>query len=193
MIRVATEADIPAMLALYAPYVENTTITFEYDVPCRNEFTRRFHTITENYPWLVWEEDGAILGYAYASRPFPRAAYSWCVEPSIYLRPEAQGRGIGRKLYTALEEVLKIQGFQVLYAIITQENTNSVAFHEKLGYRTLGVFPNCGFKQGRWLGITWMEKRLISCDIPNSFPTPFSRLGQDRQRISDILSSLSLS
>ena len=193
MIRIAAEADVPAMLELYAPYVKNTTITFEYDVPCRKEFTRRLDTITEQFPWLVWEEDGEILGYAYASRPFPRAAYSWCAEPSIYLRPEAQGRGIGRKLYTALEEILKIQGFQVLYAIITQENTGSVAFHEKMGYQYLGNFPRCGFKQDRWLGITWMEKRLASCEIPNSFPTPFSRLGQDEQRISDILYSLSLS
>ena len=193
MIRIATEADVPAMLALYAPYVLNTTITFEYDVPCRKEFMQRLYTITENFPWLVWEEDGKILGYAYASRPFPRAAYSWCAEPSIYLCPEARGRGIGRKLYTALEEILKIQGFQVLYAIITQENTGSVAFHEKLGYRFLAVFDRCGFKFGRWLGVTWMEKRLISVEIPNSFPTPFSQLRQDRQRISDILFNLSLS
>ena len=81
----------------------------------------------------------------------------------------------------------------MLYAIITQENTGSVALHEKMGYQYLGNFPRCGFKQGRWLGITWMEKRLDSCEIPNSFPTPFSHLGQDEQRISDILSSLSLS
>ena len=193
MIRIATEADVPEILAIYAPYVENTTVSFEYDVPCRREFMQRFYTITEQFPWLVWEEDGQILGYAYAARPFPRAAYSWDAEPSIYLCPGAKGRGIGRKLYAALEEILKIQGYQVLYAIITQENAASVAFHEKMGYEMLSLFPRCGFKHGRWLGVYWMEKRLSSVETPNSFPIPFPRLGQDIQRISDILYNLSLS
>jgi len=193
MIRIATEADVPEILAIYAPYVENTTITFEYDVPCRREFMQRFLDITRQFPWLVWEEKGEILGYAYAARPFPRAAYSWIAEPSVYLKPEARGRGIGRKLYAALEEILKLQGYRILYAIITQENTASVAFHEKTGYSMLSLFPRCGFKQGRWLGVYWLEKRLSSVEIPNSFPIPFPDLGQDRQRISDILYNLSLS
>ena len=131
MIRIATEKDVPEILAIYAPYVENTTITYEYDVPCRREFMQRFYTVTEQFPWLVWEEKGEILGYAYAARPFPRAAYSWDAEPSIYLRRDARGRGIGKKLYAALEEILKIQGYQTLYAIITEENTDSVTFHKK--------------------------------------------------------------
>ena len=193
MIRVATEADVPEVLAIYAPYVENTTITFEYDVPCRREFIQRFYTITTQFPWLVWEEGGEILGYAYASPPYARAAYRWCAEPSVYLKQEAQGRGIGRKLYAALEEILKIQGYQVLYALITQENTASLAFHEKLGYQKSVLFPDCGFKHGRWLGVYWLEKRLKSVEIPKSFPTPFPTLSQDEQRISDILYNLSLS
>ena len=89
MIRIATVADVPEILAIYAPYVENTTITFEYDVPCRRDFMQRFLDITRQFPWLVWEENGEILGYTYASRPFPRAAYSWIAEPSVYLKPEA--------------------------------------------------------------------------------------------------------
>ena len=193
MIRLATEADVPAILAIYAPYVENTTVSFEYDVPCRREFMQRFYTITEQFPWLVWEENGEILGYAYAARPFPRAAYSWDAEPSIYLRQDAKGLRIGRKLYAALEKLLKLQGYQVLYAIITQENEASVAFHAKMGYTMLSLFPRCGFKNGRWLGVYWMEKRLSSVEIPNSFPIPFPRLRQDSQRISDILYNLSLS
>ncbi len=193
MIRLAVEADVPAILAIYAPYVENTTVSFEYDVPCRREFMQRFYSITEQFPWLVWEENGEILGYAYAARPFPRAAYSWDAEPSIYLREDARGWGIGRKLYAALEELLKLQGYQVLYAIITQENTDSVAFHEKTGYSMLSHFPRCGYKFGRWLGVYWMEKRLSSVEIPKSFPVPFPRLRQDSQRISDILYNLSLS
>ena len=86
----------------------------------------RFRRITENFPWIVWEEQGEILGYAYACRPFERAAYSWCAEPSIYLKSSAQGQGIGRKLYLALEELLKLQGYRVLLALITGENTGSL-------------------------------------------------------------------
>ena len=193
MIRIALEADVPEILAIYAPYIENTTITFEYDVPCRKEFLQRFYTITRQYPWLVWEEEGRILGYAYAAPPYARAAYSWCAEPSVYLRPEARGRGIGRKLYAALEEILKLQGYQVLYALITEENTASLHFHEKQGYNVSVLFPRCGFKFNRWLGVYWLEKRLNSVEIPKSFPTPFPQLRQDEQRISDILYSLSLS
>ena len=193
MIRIATEADVSQILAIYAPYVENTTITFEYDVPGREEFMQRFSDITRQFPWLVWEEDGEILGYAYASPPYTRDAYRWCAEPSIYLKPEAQGRRIGSKLYTALEEMLKLQGYQVLYALITQENISSLRFHEKLGYRHKVLFDNCGFKCGRGLGVYWLEKRLNSVEIPKSFPAPFSHLRQNGQRISDILYSLSLS
>ena len=101
-IRFAQSRDLPAMLEIYRPYVLNTTYSFEYEPPTLEEFTSRFDTITAQYPWLVWEEAGKILGYAYASAPYTRAAYAWCAEPSIYLHPDAKGRGIGTKLYTAL-------------------------------------------------------------------------------------------
>ena len=175
MVRVATVDDIPEILNIYAPYIETSTATFEYDVPCLRSFTQRFLTVTEQFPWLVWEEDGKILGYAYASRPYERAAFSWCAEPSVYLRPEAQGKGIAKKLYEALEAVLKKQGYQVLYALITDENEVSIRFHERCGYRKSVHFPNCGFKFGRWLGLIWMEKRLTSVEVPNSFPVPFGK------------------
>ena len=193
MIRVAQESDVAQILAIYGPYVESTTVTFEYDVPCRREFTERFRSVTAQFPWLVWEEAGEILGYAYASPPYTRAAYRWCAEPSVYLKPRAQGRGIGRKLYGALEEILTLQGYQILYALVTEENRASLTFHEKMGYRKAALFGECGFKFGRWMGVYWLEKRLISVEIPKSFPVPFPQLGQDEQRISDILYNLSLS
>ena len=193
MIRPATEKDIPEILEIYAPYVENTTVSFEYDVPCRRSFTQRFYDITARFPWLVWEENGKILGYAYASPPYSRAAYAWCAEPSIYLRREARGQGIGKKLYTALEKLLELQGYQVLYALITSENSDSIAFHRKMSYEIRAEFPDCGFKFGRWLGLVWMEKRLKIVQTPSGFPKPFPAVVQDAKTLSNILDSLSLS
>ena len=193
MIRIATEADVPAILEIYAPYVTDTTITFEYEVPTLAEFRLRFQTITQDFPWLVWEEKDEILGYAYACRPFERAAYAWCAEPSIYLKPAAQGQGIGRKLYLALEELLKLQGYRVLLALITGENTGSLAFHEKLGYDFAGELKCCGYKFGRWLHVLWMEKHMEVVQNPSDFPTRWRVIGQDNQKICDILYNLSLS
>ena len=193
MLRIATKADIPAMLEIYGPYVLNSTATFEYTVPTQEEFSRRFTTITAQYPWLVWEEEGTILGYAYASAPYSRAAYSWCAEPSIYLRPDAKGRRIGTKLYSALEAILTRQGYQVLYALVTEENRESIAFHEKFSYEKRAFFPDCGWKFNRWLGVFWMEKRLKSVEIPMDFPTPWLSIGQKGEKRNDILDSLSLS
>ena len=169
-IRIATEADIPAMLEIYRPYVENTTYSFEYDVPCRKTFTQRFYDHIQQFPWLVWEEEGVVRGYAYAGAPWERAAYRWCAEISIYLHESIHGQGIGRQLYTAIEQILEKQGYRVVYALVTSENTGSVAFHERLGYRTRATFTDCGYKMGRWLGVTWLEKRLCAGGAPVSFP-----------------------
>ena len=193
MIRNATEADIPEILSIYEPYVLGSTATFEYDVPSFEEFRCRFREITSQFPWLVWEEKGQILGYAYGSRPYARAAYSWCAEPSIYLRPEAQGKKIGTKLYRVLEECLKLQGYQLLYALVTQENSVSLSFHQSLGYRVQAVFPDCAWKFGRSLGVTWMEKRLKIIENPSKFPTPWSHIMHNDQKFTDILDTLSLS
>lgn len=169
-IRIATEADIPAMLEIYRPYVENTTFSFEYDVPCRRTFTQRFLDHTAQFPWLVWEEAGAVLGYAYAGAPWERAAYRWCAEVSIYLSPQIQGRGIGRQLYARLEEILARQGYRLAYALITSENRVSLDFHYKAGYTYRAEFPDCGFKKDKWLGVTWLEKRLLPPGKPENFP-----------------------
>ena len=187
MIRIATEADVPAILAVYAPYILGTTVTFEYDVPTEAEFLARFRSITARYPWLVWEENGEILGYAHGSAPFERAAFRWSCEASIYLRPETRGRGIGRRLYTALEKLLALQGHRLCYAVITSENEASLAFHRKMGYRFTAELPGCGYKFGRWLGVVWMEKTLNLVEFPDSFPTGWKILCQDNQKIPDFL------
>lgn len=177
-IRQATVQDVPRILEIYAPYVENTAISFEYTVPSLEEFTQRFLWITAQFPWLVWEENGVVLGYAYGSAPFERAAFQWSAEASIYLRPEACGKGIGRKLYAALEEILKAQGYRKVYAIITTANKPSVAFHQAVGYRHTATMPDCGFKSGNWYGIVWMEKDLNTWDVPPHEPTPAHRVSK---------------
>ena len=175
-IRLATAQDIPRILEIYAPYIENTASSFEYTVPTLVEFTQRFENITAQFPWLVWEENGNILGYAYGSLPFERAAYQWCAEASIYLRPEAQGRGIGRKLYAALEEILKNQGYRKVYTIITTANEPSIAFHQAVGYRHTATMPDCGYKFGKWYGTVWMEKDLNTWDSPPHEPITIHQL-----------------
>ena len=172
MIRFAKESDIPAILDIYGPYVLHTAISFEYSIPTLASFTERFRGITAQFPWLVWEEGGRILGYAYGSLPFGREAYRWCAASSIYLAPDAQGRGIGKKLYAALEALLKAQGYRKLYAIITSDNPGSLRFHEKAGFRFLAEFPDCGVKFSKLYSVIWMEKVLNSSEIPQNFPKP---------------------
>lgn len=171
-IRLATEQDVPRILEIYRPYVENTACSFEYTVPTLAEFTKRFLGITAQFPWLVWEEKGTVLGYAYGSRPFERAAYQWCAEASVYLCSEACRKGIGKQLYAALEQLLQRQGYRKLYAIITEDNEASVAFHRAAGYRHTATMPNCGYKFGKWHGIVWMEKDLNTWDAPPREPIP---------------------
>lgn len=176
MIRLATKADIPAILSIYGPYVQNTAISFEYSVPTLEEFTERFLGITTRFPWLVWEENGQVLGYAYATLPFGRAAYRWVAASSIYLAPEAQGKGIGTKLYAALEAILAELGYRKTYAIITSDNPGSLRFHEKTGFRFIGEFSDCGVKFQKLYSVVWMEKTLNAGEISNDFPKSVDRL-----------------
>ena len=191
-IRMATTADTAELLAIYSQYID-TSITFEYTLPSRAEFSDRIAGILAEYPYLVWQEDGRILGYAYASAPFERAAYAWCAEPSIYLRQDARGRGIGKRLYAALEALLSQMGYQVSFAIITGENRTSLAFHRALGYEKCAEMVKCGLKFGRWLDVEWLEKRLNPVEIPSNFPIAWNEFSKDAQKVQNILGKLSLS
>ena len=192
MLRIAREADLPEMLEIYTPYVVHTTVSFEYAPPSPAEFRRRFAEFTKQFPWLVWEENGRLLGYAYASAPFSREAYQWCAEPTIYLREEAHGTGVARKLYAVLEEILFAQGYQVLYSLVCAENTPSIRFHEKNGYRVCAEFSRQGFKLGRWLDMLWLEKRPETANIPIAPPCKWSEIVQDAESLQNILDKLSI-
>lgn len=166
-IRTARIEDAPALAAIYAPYVEKTAITFEYTPPAQEEFASRIRHTLERYPYLVAESEEGILGYAYAGAFHSRAAYDWAAEVSIYIRMDARRAGIGRQLYTALEAALKKQGILNANACIAYPEKedayltkDSVRFHEKLGYRLVGQFHQCGYKFGRWYHMVWMEKLL---------------------------------
>ena len=191
-IRFAKMEDLPQILAIYTPYVENTAISFEYTTPTMEVFTARFQNITSQYPWLVWEEDGQVLGYAYGSAPFERAAFSWCAESSIYLRADCRGRGIGKKLQLTLEHLMKLQGYQLLYALVTTDNPPSIAFHKALGFSHLAEFPGCGWKLDAWHGLVWLEKRLNPVQKVADFPLPIGKLLENSENLSAILDELSL-
>jgi phosphinothricin acetyltransferase len=193
MIRLATKADIPAILEIYAPYVLETGYSFEYTVPTVEAFTQRFSHHTSYCPWLVWEEEGAVLGYAYGAPAFERAAYQWCAEVSIYLAPQAQRRGIGKMLYNVLEHIIFKQGYEVIYSIITSENQPSIDFHMALGYTKCAEFPNCGVKFGRRLGTVWLEKRIQPAKTPDAPPSNYRTIVDSDKKLKNILDNLSLS
>lgn len=166
-IRIASPEDAKALLEIYAPYVEHTAISFEYDVPSVEEFRERIVNRLEKYPYLVAEVDGKMLGYAYTSPFVGRAAYGWSAETTIYLREDCRKMGVGRALYEALEKVSKAQNILNLNACIgyPQEEDeyltmNSVKFHKHMGYQMVGMFHNSGYKFGRWYHMVWMEKLI---------------------------------
>ena len=165
MIRSAEPEDAERLLEIYAYYVLDTAITYEYAVPDPEEFRGRIRNTLAHYPYLVLEEKGVIQGYAYAGPFHSRAAYARCCEVSIYLHRDARKRGFGRMLYEALEERLRAMGMLNLYACIgdpVEEDEyltrNSEQFHRHLGFVRVGTFHLCGYKFGRWYNMIWMEK-----------------------------------
>ena len=160
IIRLATPADSAAILSIYAPFITNTVITFEYDVPSVMDFRQRISSILQKYPWLVCEIDGAIAGYAYASAFHQRAAYNWSVDLSIYIHPLYHGKKIAQALYSALLEMLRLQGYCNAYAGITLPNLKSERLHRSFGFTPVGVYRNVGYKMGQWHDVQWLELKI---------------------------------
>ena len=165
MIRIAREEDAERLLEIYRYYVTDTAITFEYEVPSEEEFRGRIRHTLERYPYLVYEKEGRIVGYAYVGPFKERRAYDWAVETSIYVDRTERGSGIGRALYEALEQVLRLQGIRNAEACIAAPRGEdpyltpaSIRFHERLGYQLAGTFRQCAYKFGRWYDMVWMEK-----------------------------------
>ena len=185
-IRVARESDAAQLQAIYAPYVERTAVSFEYEVPDVATFAGRIRRVQERYPYLVAESDRELLGYAYAGSFHTREAYSWSAEASIYLRMDCRRMGIGSALYRALESALRAMGVRRLYASIAVPDDpdehltlDSVRFHTAMGFRTVGEFHHCGWKFNRWYSTVWMEKVLASDTSAPSPLKPFRELDAD--------------
>ena len=159
IIRPASAADAAACAGLYAPYTR-TLITFESPAPDAAEMARRISGTMENYPWLVCERDGEVLGYSYAHRFRTRAAYDWDAELSIYLRQGCGGRGIGGALYTAVLELLREMRYVNAYGTVSVPNQPSERLHEKCGFKRVCVFENTGWKLGEWRGLAFYHLQL---------------------------------
>ncbi len=159
-IRPATPSDAAAMLSIYAPFILNSAVTFETEVPDTEAFADRIRIGIDRFPWLVSEENGSITGYCYAASYRERAAYRWGCEVSIYIRENHRGTGLAHQLYGRLFEILKRLNLLNAYAIITVPNPQSTGFHRKMGFRETGLFKKAGYKHGQWHDVLWMEKNL---------------------------------
>lgn len=187
-IRMATTGDTAKLLAIYSQYID-TSITFEYTLPSLAEFAARISGVLAEYPYLVWQEDGKILGYAYAHRHMERAAYQWNAELSVYLDRTACRRGLGRRLYGALMELLTMQGILTAHALVTSPNPASQALHESMGFHLTAVHRLAGYKNGAWRDVLWYEKELASRGPDPMAPVPLSDL--PRSRVAAVLESFS--
>ena len=188
-IRPATPKDTKEILTIYSYYVNQTAITFEYDVPTEDEFRKRIENTLKKYPYLVALKNGGIAGYAYAGAFVGRAAYDWSAELTIYLNPNATKCGIGRALYEALEAALREMGILNLYACIGSPQIedeyltkNSEQFHQHMGFTKVGEFHQCGYKFNRWYDMIWMEKIIGTHENGQKNVKPFCEfsLGEEK-------------
>jgi L-amino acid N-acyltransferase YncA len=171
LVRDAEERDAAACAAIYAPYVTDTAITFESEPPSAAEMAARIAAAQRSHAWLVLENDGRVVGYAYGSVWKTRAAYRWACEVSAYLEPGRRRTGGGRMLYEALLERLSARGFRVAIAGMTLPNAASVGFHRAMGFEPVGTYRRIGFKHGAWHDVAWTQRTLAEGDDPPTEPS----------------------
>ena len=181
-IRIGTPADAAAVKRIYDPMVIETAISFEEKPPRLETIAERMREIQAVYPWLVCERHDEVIGYAYAGRYAARAAYRWSVEASIYIDTQARRLGIGRALYTALFDVLRLQGYYRCFAGVTLPNAASVGLHESLGFTPVGVYHASGHKLGQWHDVGWWELGLHPTEGSPASPVDFPSLVRDRPK-----------
>jgi len=159
-IRLVVEQDANQIAAIYAPFCEQTAVSFENTAPRPEVMAQRIRSLTAQFPWLVLEDSGRIAGYAYASPHRERAAYGWSVDVTVYIAAESRRKGVGRALYTALLPVLALQGYYKAFAGVTLPNPASVGLHEAVGFVPVGVYRGVGYKLGAWHDVAWYQRAL---------------------------------
>jgi len=177
--------DADGILTIYAPYITDTSFTFEAEVPTTSAFADRIASYLNNWPWLVCEINGKIAGYAYGSRYRERVGYQWCVECSVYIHEDFQKMGIARALYTALFAILKKQGYYNVYAVINLPNDKSVRLHESCGFKWFATYENVGYKLGKWKNVGWWQLNINEYGDEPAPPVKFSEL--DKNLLSGVL------
>lgn len=186
--RLATVKDCASLLRIYAQYID-TPITFEYQLPTESDFAQRIDDITKTYPFVVCMEHEQMIGYAYAHRQMERTAYQWNAELSVYLDASYTARGIGKKLYQILIEILKLQGIKTVYGGVTLPNIKSERLHRSLGFACLGIYHNTGFKCDAWHDVAWFERPIAAYD---THPIPIKPIHQlDEKTLLEIMQSFS--
>ncbi|WP_049622130.1 GNAT family N-acetyltransferase [Frateuria defendens] len=185
MIRIARPEDAAAVHAIYAPHVAEGVATFETDLPGEAVMRERILGKLRHYPWLIWEEDGRVLAYAYASRFRERAAYDWIAETSIYVHTDARRHGIARRLYPVLLEAMRLQGINQAVGVITLPGEASVMLHAALGFEPAGVWRKAGYKLGRWWDVgVWQRELQAPAAVPAAvLPFPALAGSEDFQRL----------
>ncbi len=173
IIRMAKETDAEEILAIYAPYITKSVITFEFEIPNIDDFKKRIREISSEYPYLVCLIDGKIVGYAYAHRQMERAAYQWNAELSAYIDEGFVSCGIGKALLNALLEILKLQNVQNVYGGMTCPNIKSENLQRRLGFELLGTYHNTGYKCDQWHDVMWFEKQIGNHEMD---PLPFIKI-----------------
>lgn len=178
-IRLATTDDATQIQAIYAPIVRDTFISFEEIIPTIDDIAGRINKTLQQYPWLICEIDGQVAGYAYGSSFRSRAAYQWTTEVTAYIHKDFQRRGIGRALYTSLFAILKEQGYCNVVSVIALPNDASVGLHESMGFETIGIFKNMGYKLEDWHDTGWWQLELRPMPTHPTPPVPIQQLSSN--------------
>lgn len=185
-LRLATADDAAQIAGIYAPLVADTAITFEVDAPSVGEMRHRIVGTSMRFPYLVADDAGTVLGFAFAGRHRRRAAYAWSSDVSVYVAADTRRSGVGRGLYTTLLDLLTAQGYANAFAGIALPNDASIGLHQATGFEPVGVYRSVGYKLDTWWDVAWWQRRLTVAETP---PPPMALVEIDSDRLDRALTA----